>query len=855
MPVVHAITIHHRGRQMLADCLTSLLASDGVDLEVVVVANACAEDLPDVVDASPRVHAVRSATSLGFSAANNLGVGWAVANLGQADYYYFVNNDTVSRPDALAWLVDAIEGEPDAAVAGPQLLIEWAPDHLNSLGLNLTEDGWGWDEGIGIPLDDYGPLPGRRQVLAATGSALLMAAGVFHSLGGWTELYDYYFEDVDLCLKAHQAGWTVVVEPRAVVLHHVSATMTLESEHKLFLFWRNRLLLTVIHWPAGRLLKVLKRVVVDEILRRPRRSSELQRRALAGAWAKLPAALAARRRRRATSRRWLGLLRPAGSVPVITLPEKRTGGDLQAEAAAAPPVPAATWSRAASLEPPAPGCRTVLLLGWSPLPFEDARMNYAPGARTWQLAAPLAADGHRVVAACARIPGACADGQEPVSVLERGDVLVYTMERELFDQEGVLEGLLAALRPAVVVGAAAVPSLRATQIAGDLPVWVDLFGDPMAEAQARALVHGQGDQLGAYRDLLVAVLERGDAFSAVSDRQRFAVLGQLGMSGRLNRLTAGVELVHTVPCAVVERERGAREPLPRGCDFADDDFVLLWSGGYNTWCDVDTLAAALELVMAAEPRVRFVSTGGGIPGHDDATYQRWQHLVASSRFGERCSLLGCLPEPEAAALRARADLGIVTERPLAERTLGSSGRVLAWLAVGLPFVCSTASELGEQVAAEDLGLTFAPGDASKLARLVLEAVADPDKVRRMAERARDYARQRWSATRTTEPLRRWVAQAERAPDHDLANPISIMAHAELEADNRRLRERCAHLEQRAADYEARYHDFEARYHQVRSELGEIHLSTMWWLWMRYFALRRALTWPLRALRGAGKDAD
>ena len=46
---------------------------------------------------------------------------------------------------------------------------------------------------------------------------------------GPLDLYDYYFEDIDLCLKIRGSGFGVVHVPDAVVGHHVSATMTLEK--------------------------------------------------------------------------------------------------------------------------------------------------------------------------------------------------------------------------------------------------------------------------------------------------------------------------------------------------------------------------------------------------------------------------------------------------------------------------------------------------------------------------------------------------------------------------------------------------------------------------------------------------
>lgn len=820
MARVHAVTIHHRGRDMLDVCLTSLLASRGVDLEVVVVLNGCDEELPRVAETSSRVHVVATEAPVGFSEANNVGTDWAAANLGDVDFYYFVNNDTRSEPDALAALVKAVSADERAAAAGPTLLIDWAPDHLNSLGLNVTDDAWAWDEGIGISLADYGALPDRRRVIAVTGSALLVSCDAYRQVGGWTELYDFYFEDIDLCLKLRDAGWEIVHEPAAVVGHHVSATMTVESDYKYYLFWRNRLVLALVHWPFGLLARLFRVAVVDEILRRPRADSALQRRALRGALAKLPRALALRMKT-GGRRDWTAMLVPRGSVPVITLPEKPqpdAGSDDEAA------VPDGAWRAAERLTVRSDVGRRVLVLGCAPLPFENERMNYAPGARTWQLARPLAGAGHAVCVVAQRIPGAYGGEVDRIGRLDRSGIPIYTLDLDDFRRPGVVDGLVDAFRPDVLIGAAStVPALRAIELAGDCPVWVDLFGDLMAEAQARLTVHPD-EPLAPYRDVLVALLERGDAFSAVSDRQRDAVLGQLGLLGRLNRRTSDSELVHTVPCSV--RVDGAsigsdlRTPVPDDVD--DGDVVLLWSGGFNTWCDADTLVDGVERAMASEPRIRLVATGGSIPGHDDVSYQRFVDRVRSSERRDRFVVKGPVDAELAARYLARADLGVVTEKPLAERRLGSSGRVLGWLSAGLPVICTTTSEIGALLAERGLVRVYRVGDPDDLARAIVDDVRDPDRARERAGRAREFACEMWSVQATTEPVVRWVARARRAADAAAGNPLALTPVLEA-----------------ARDLDEVRHELEkarAEYHAVRGELGTIHTSRMWKTWMSYYRL-------------------
>lgn len=867
---------------MLQRAIVSLLESRRVELEVVVVSNRCLEPLPEVVETSGRVHVVVSEESLGFSAANNLGVSWAVQHLAPAGWYYFVNNDTQSTAGALAELIAALEARPDAAVAGPRLLILGAPTHLNSLGINVTVDGWGWDEGIGLKQLDYGVLPPTREVLAVTGSALLMRADVFERVGRWTEVYDYYFEDIDLCVKSWKAGHGVLQVPAAVVMHRISASMGVVSERKLFLFWRNRLFLALVHWPVALVMALGWRALVEEILLRRRRHSALQRRALRATLAHLGKLLRCRHQLRG-SYGWRRFLAPAGSVPVITLPEvapldeplslvayrvgpekddrqneseesvsssqetigKTKAGELVGRPGDDGDVGGpALFRRASAWVPASSEGRRLLVLGWSPLPFESARMNYAPGIRSWQLASALAADGHAVCLALARIPGT-EDAEAPeIEVEEHGGVLIAWLERERFENAGDLERLADDFRPEAVVAAAIQPARRAVEIAGELPLWIDVFGDPMAEAQAKAVIETEGHHLSPYLRLLATLLARGDAFSAVSERQRWALVGQLGLVGRLSRATAGAEMVHAmaVSCESWTAEsppsdtavEGEEPPLIDGWLPSAGDFVVLWSGGYNTWCDVETLFAALERALAARESLCFVSTGGVIEGHDESTYDLFLRKVEGSAHRERYHLAGRLPTAAAAAWQRRADLAVVTERPLAERQLGSSGRVQRWLVEGVPLLCAELSELGELVARQGLGRTYGVGDGDDLAQQILEAVDDPAEGRRRAEVGRVWAAEHLSTASTTEPLRSWAKETRPAADRSRSGEGVSASGLEL---------RCLLAEARD-DLGAVEQELDASqraYHALRSELGRIHQSRMWKTWM-------ALTAPLATLR-------
>ena len=321
------IIVHHKGRRLLDACVHSLIDSEQVGVRVIIAANACEEELPEVALEDARVEIVWIDKPVGFSEANNLGVQKGVDSGHQPDHYLFLNNDAKVESDTLAKLAFAMDRRPECGIVGPRLMIWGAEEHLNSLGLNVTRTGEAWDEGIGMPLDEYGPLPTQSEVLAVTGAALMIKADLCRDLHGWSELYEYYFEDIDLCLRARSRGWQVILEPDAIVWHAISATASRVSDFKLSMTWRNRLLLVFSHWPFGLLCRIVPRLVFDELKvlgSRLRVRAFDDARLQVGAWAgalECTRGILKIRRSRGAGRHWIEFLQPAGSVPVIRLPE------------------------------------------------------------------------------------------------------------------------------------------------------------------------------------------------------------------------------------------------------------------------------------------------------------------------------------------------------------------------------------------------------------------------------------------------------------------------------------------------------------------------------------------------------
>lgn len=413
----------------------------------------------------------------------------------------------------------------------------------------------------------------------------------------------------------------------------------------------------------------------------------------------------------------------------------------------------------------------VVILGHAPLPWEDLRRSYGPGTRTWQFARPLLFDGHEVTVIASRIPFVYEE-TDPVEESREQGCTVFRMTPEAFETGGFADRLIAELDPDCVVGATAYPSYVAAVYAGSRPLWADIFGSLLAEGQAKAAVYGDDAFLDHFQAMNHHILLMADRFSTVSTRQSYELVGQLGSARRLTSRTLGYDFACSIPCGVTPIEF----PQPAYPDgLGPGDFIVLWSGGFNTWTDVGTLFEGLELAMEVDGRIRFVSTGAEIEGHDEKTYKDFAGMVASSPNRDRYHLLGWVKRSEAMSYYGTASVGINIDSTHYEVTFGSRNRILEWGLAGLPALTTDLCELTSELSDEGLLFTFGVKDPRALADRLVGLARDEGSLESVSERLAGFIGEKYSFERTTGPLREWVAAPAHAPDFPERLPLRMEA--------------------------------------------------------------------------------
>ena len=239
-----------RTRDLLRACLRSVVGGPEV-ARVIVVDNASGDGTVEMVrDEFPAVALLANRENVGFAAGNNQAI-----QAGRAPFTLLLNPDTEVREEALGALLDVFKQEEHVGAAAAQLIrpegsVEPSCRSFPEPAAVLFDAFWlsrlfPGSERFGRYRMTYWGHDSRREVDQPMASALALRRAALDEVGLFDEGFPLYFNDVDLCYRLREAGWRIVFEPRAKVLHHhgqstrqVRPAAVLESHRSLIRFYR-----------------------------------------------------------------------------------------------------------------------------------------------------------------------------------------------------------------------------------------------------------------------------------------------------------------------------------------------------------------------------------------------------------------------------------------------------------------------------------------------------------------------------------------------------------------------------------------------------------------------------------------
>jgi GT2 family glycosyltransferase len=235
-------------------CLRSVRNQEIGSCRVFLVDNASEpqerERLQTAYGNDPDVDLVDLPGNRGYAGGNDVGIERALH--AGAEHVLVLTQDAALEGGALRHLLDTAASHPRAGIIGPRVVD-------SRTGVELSRG-----ERFVVPLlcaprtllRHRARRTGAYPVSGVLGCAMLLTRVCLESVGGFDEEFFAYYEEVDLCLRAHRAGFDVLCVPEAVVSHDgmrgfAGGFTVLSAELKS----RNLLYLARKHGgPMGRLL-------------------------------------------------------------------------------------------------------------------------------------------------------------------------------------------------------------------------------------------------------------------------------------------------------------------------------------------------------------------------------------------------------------------------------------------------------------------------------------------------------------------------------------------------------------------------------------------------------------------------
>lgn len=247
---ISVIIVNYNSAHYTIACIKSIIefTDHKLSMNIVVVDNNSEVDdfnrLVNDCSNYENVKIVGSKINLGFSGGNMFGLQFT-----NAEYVFFLNNDTVFLNDCLSILYKFMIENKNAGICTGQMYntdktFHHSFSYFPTLSLKLFGSSL-------LRLFDPAKYPKRKKVYVnplqvdfVTGAAMFIDYSKFSQIGGFDTNYFLYCEEEDIAMKLKLAGYSAYLNPEAKFIHHMGKStkrnLEIEKENYISLLYYHR---------------------------------------------------------------------------------------------------------------------------------------------------------------------------------------------------------------------------------------------------------------------------------------------------------------------------------------------------------------------------------------------------------------------------------------------------------------------------------------------------------------------------------------------------------------------------------------------------------------------------------------
>ena len=243
-PTVAIVILNWNGKQFLEQFLPSVINSSYGNKEVIVADNASTDDSISFLQTHyPQVKILINKKNDGFAGGYN----WAMQHI-NAEISVLLNSDVEVKSDWIEPVLDMFNQNHLLAAVQPKILDYNKRDYFEYAGAS-----GGWIDSYGYPFSrgrifdavekDIHQYDNQTKIFWASGAAMFIRTSIFKEMGGFDPFFFAHQEEIDLCWRMQLAGYEIMSCPQSVVYHIGGGTLAKENPKKVFLNFRNNLIM------------------------------------------------------------------------------------------------------------------------------------------------------------------------------------------------------------------------------------------------------------------------------------------------------------------------------------------------------------------------------------------------------------------------------------------------------------------------------------------------------------------------------------------------------------------------------------------------------------------------------------
>lgn len=225
-PQISFITINYNSSSYTKELIKSIQKESSLPYEIIVVDNHSKKDdcktIEEFCATQQNVKLIKNETNCGFACGNMIGVQYA-----QAEYLFFINNDTKLLNDVSKILKEYLDTHADIALATASIVDE-NNNFVSSYKLfpSIIKELFG--NTIARKVHHYPSnkvrLSEPTAVEVISGSCMFFKREAFFEIGGFDTHFFLYCEEEDISKRILNAGYKVFFIPDAVIFHKGGAS-------------------------------------------------------------------------------------------------------------------------------------------------------------------------------------------------------------------------------------------------------------------------------------------------------------------------------------------------------------------------------------------------------------------------------------------------------------------------------------------------------------------------------------------------------------------------------------------------------------------------------------------------------